>query len=441
MAASPAAATPESGPPGAGEPLDTDGAEDPGGTEEAEEAEEEVEAAEPLAGDDGQPPQESAGERSEAERDAPTASAGEAAVPGPGGPEGRDAPGSLGIGTEAEERAWLLRAFPEEYEADRYLEEYPEGDPDPEGDGIPGLGGGEAPAARPVPLWAERLGGGGRFVVRAGEWLRTALWPLVRLVRWFLGERATEQLARPVEMRLSTLIMSTISLVIVLGLIGIWLTAGHGGKSGLFPTTPGGEPWPEWTSDASGATGASERAETSDEGVSGSGAKGVEGPLWGEREGGTIDAEFRNVETAESPAAGTADFNPERYWLRVRALMDEKECGDLVKHLSHRVMGYLERSVATSRAKSSIAWKEIVRVPMRDEPGHYYVYIGPFGSRKLAEAAKEEIKETTRDGLLRFRRNRDYFSETYVVYERPGIAAHRTKLWHSRKGAPAPSGD
>ena len=365
---------------------------------------------------------------------------------------GRHTPGTIADDADtAAERVWLLREFPDEDEDEDEDGDGREETEESTGDGSPGeeslgeLPSGEsehgeeelaaAVAMPPAVAWTPvtplsrfvaRLRILGRQVLR----LKILVLPITRLVRWFMGETATRQLAQSVEIRLSTLIMSTISLIIVLCLIGIWFNSGprqpielsgfENLKSSPWGDPPGHDP----------AGSLPSKGQTS--GGPGDAGAGVEGPLWRESSGGPQEPEIRNVEKTEKAAASGKNFNDKNSWLCVRSELADQECGELVKHISSKVMAYLERSVATSRAESSVAWKQPVRVPMRGKPRLFYVAVGPFESNALAVRAMEELKELTRDEPLMFRR-KSYFSGTFVLNETAAIAAHRVKLWNSGK--------
>jgi hypothetical protein len=254
--------------------------------------------------------------------------------------------------------------------------------------------------------------------------LAGALAQVQRVLSWFLGDEATEWLRRPVELRLSTLIMCTLALITTLALVGIYLKtpepedkmARNFLSSGEFLSAGERESWPQRPFFGPGPEGLEARSRSRPAAAGGSPPSGPAGEL----------PEFRRIQTSPPAnqggdgevqgSAGSAApvVDPEdMVWIKVRSCMDKEECIKLIDFLKTRVQPYVEKQ--EGRSADSIAGKEIKGVDKSKRGSlDWRVYVGPFDGWSNAETACEAFKDLTKRRAFVFNNQGEYFSTAYA---------------------------
>ncbi len=254
----------------------------------------------------------------------------------------------------------------------------------------------------------------------SGRWQAT-----LRPLRWLAGDSSTRFLSQPIQLRLSTLILGALGLAIALALFGIWLKidprpADSAFRDRLFDdraALEGAQPASGAfaTGDGTGMVASSHTAG----GVDADGSDGALPPLepgeaWKPDPARAARPEVRQLEQRETLPAVTAT-TPDTRWVRVKAMMDKKECYELIDHLA-----LLRQSLEQEHGceDGSLACKRI-EFGETDQPDgtRYHVDIGPFASYDDASRAKAELSDRTSRAPHVFKR-KNYFAPAYSFQRR-----------------------
>lgn len=283
----------------------------------------------------------------------------------------------------------------------------------------------------------------GAFASTLERWRRIAepaqrvLAPVSRFAAWILGENASRLLSRRIEVRVSTLVMATISLVICLALVGIYLNlmlddSPYASEPLVIDEEARRQHEASFAQDGGEVIALTELppavAFTPQKAAISSAPVDRERP-WAPGPDRTLGPEFRGEVSKATLAPSAEDpdltFNPRRHWIQLRAMMDERERDALYEHVTKVIVPFFNAYASPAGTATSFARKEVVWTPMPDRPHLYMVFVGPFENARDAEVAKRNFESELKSyAQLRFK---SYFGDLLAAPESPTIGEYRRR--------------